>query len=494
MQYLKFLTISVVSLLSLSLVAQEDRRKAYEDFIKQRDAEFKDWREKANAEFTSYLEKSWEEFLVNTGRKDPVGEVPSNPEYYTDTQGNSSNAPDRSSGTQKSHGLPSPVEMGFPEAMLDMPIKATTITTSAVTLDFFGYPETIPFSETMILEDVIAKEKSVAKAWDVLSKSQYLPTVEAVSTLRERYGLNDWAVYTLVKEISEALYDESKINQRVVTQMFILSQLNYKVRTGSAGEQLVLLIPFQEPIYQVSYVTDANTDFFIFSYLPVGNRTPLYTFTQDFSMADRYISLKFNTQMKIGGATGYKKIALPLWSEILGNGFVVPINDPYIKFTYDYPQSDLLTYHKSVVDTETSKAVMRAVKLKVIKDKLSKEEAVAYILNLVQNGFKYKTDYEMFGRAKPLFVEESFYYGANNCKDRVLIFSWLVKGIVGYNTVLLGYPGHVACGVAFDTPVDGDSFDVEGERYVMCDPTYINAPVGATMPKFKNVAPTVYPL
>lgn len=485
MNKLNLITFLLFLLTSYSSVAQDDRRKAYEDFVKQRDAEFKDWREKANAEFTSYLEKSWEEFLVKTGRKDPIGEVPDKPEYYQGGADELSNP----------HGYPSTPSASIPEAMLDMPIYANLDQPNGVVdLDFFGFSEKIPYSETMLIEDVIAKEKSVAKAWEVLSNSQYLPTIEAISKLKENYGLNDWALYTLVKKVTESLYDESKINQRVVSQMFILSQLNYKVRAGSAGEQLVLLIPFQEPIYQVSYVTDNNIDFFIFGYNPVGSRTPLYTFTQDFSMANKYISLKFVDQMKMGGAVTYKKINLPLWSEILGEDFIVPISSPYIALTYDYPQSDLLTYHQSIVDTETSRAVMRAVRLKIIKEKYSKEEAVSYILKLIQKGFKYKTDYEMFGRAKPLFIEESFYYGANNCKDRVLLFSWLVKGILGYKTILLSYPGHVACGVAFEGGVDGDSFDFQGTKYVMCDPTYINAPVGATMPKFKNVRPTILEL
>lgn len=120
---------------------------------------------------------------------------------------------------------------------------------------------------------------------------------------------------------------------------------------------------------------------------------------------------------------------------------------------------------------------------------MTSEQAVAYILNLIQNGFEYKTDYELFGRSKPLFIEESFFYGANNCKDRVLIFSWLVKKTVGLNTIMLGYPNHVACGVEFTSEVNGDSFNHKNHKYVMCDPTYINAPIGVTMPKYKGMDP-----
>jgi hypothetical protein len=69
-----------------------------------------------------------------------------------------------------------------------------------------------------------------------------------------------------------------------------------------------------------------------------------------------------------------------------------------------------------------------------------------------------------------------------------------VKKTLGLNTVLLGYPNHVACGVSFDKPVEGDAFSFEGVDYTVCDPTFINAPIGATMPRYKNTNPTIVSL
>ena len=48
----------------------------------------------------------------------------------------------------------------------------------------------------------------------------------------------------------------------------------------------------------------------------------------------------------------------------------------------------------------------------------------------------------------------------------------------------------VVC-VVFEEDVTGDSYVFEGRRYVMCDPTYIGAPVGATMPKYRGVTPQI---
>jgi hypothetical protein len=52
--------------------------------------------------------------------------------------------------------------------------------------------------------------------------------------------------------------------------------------------------------------------------------------------------------------------------------------------------------------------------------------------------------------------------------------------------VLVYYPGHLATAVAFPTIEKGDCIILNGKRFTICDPTYIGAPVGATMPKMNN--------
>lgn len=477
----KYLFVPAV-LLSFSLIsyAQNDKDDAYRQFLNQRNKEYSDWRAKANSEFTDYLAKAWEEFKVQSGKADPMGPVPEKPTYYDVTAENNPSF----------HGLPASDNMCLPAVSPALSFSAEYIPAEdAVNVDFFGVGMSVPFNQGMKLGRVEANEKSVSNAWSFLSNSPFLPTVEALNKLKTDYSLNDWAVYMVVKTLTDAVYEENMVNQKVATQLFLLLQMQYKIRVGSAGNDLVLLIPFKEPVYQVSYVNDDKLDLFIYGYTRLSSQTPLFTFPDDFSQAVNVFSLAYTKPMKIGGAEEYKKIKQPLWSSVLGDDFSVPVNQPYISFALDYPQSDLVTYHRSAVDSETAKAVLRAVKYNILKEGMNSEQAVGYILSLIQKGFEYKTDYELFGRSKPMFIEESFYYGANNCKDRVLIFSWLVKRTLGLKTIMLGYPNHVACGVEFDAPVKGDSFSYKGHNYVMCDPTYIGAPIGATMPKFKDMTP-----
>ena len=70
--------------------------------------------------------------------------------------------------------------------------------------------------------------------------------------------------------------------------------------------------------------------------------------------------------------------------------------------------------------------------------------------------------------------------------SEILLFSRLVRDIMGLDVVLLYYPGHLAATVAFSTQVNGDWLVYNNRRYVVCDPTYINASVGMTMPGMNN--------
>lgn len=475
----------IISLVTAAAVVSSfsysQTKESFLDAYRQRAEEFKDMRAKANAEFSEYLAAAWKEFLVQRGKEDPIGPVSEKPVYYSSED----------SAGLTFHGIPASGPMMYPVYPVPVPaVVADYDGKGSVTVDFFGIQADIPFAENMRLSRVRATEQDASGGWQVLSASDYMYVVDAFIAMREEYSLSDWALYTAVKKYTDAVYIEDYVNEKVLTQMFLLNQMRYRARVGSSGGELILLLPFTDPIYQVSYITDGEDDFYIFSYSRLNSRDPLYTFSDDYSAADRKMDLVIDRQMSVA-LDYYRLKTVPEWTAILEEEVKLPLNVPCVKFTLDYPQSDLLMYHKSAVDPLLQKAVFTLVKYKILKESMTSEEAVAFILKLVQKGFDYKTDYEMFGRSKPLFIEESFYYGANNCKDRVLLFSWLVKDLLGMDVAMFSYKGHVACGVVFEEDVTGDSYVFEGRRYVMCDPTYIGAPVGATMPKYRGVTPQI---
>jgi len=41
-------------------------------------------------------------------------------------------------------------------------------------------------------------------------------------------------------------------------------------------------------------------------------------------------------------------------------------------------------------------------------------------------------------------------------------------------------------------PLEGDSVSVKSKRFVVADPTYINATIGMSMPKYREIKPENY--
>ena len=73
-----------------------------------------------------------------------------------------------------------------------------------------------------------------------------------------------------------------------------------------------------------------------------------------------------------------------------------------------------------------------------------------------------------------------------------MLYAVLVRDLLGLDAVLLDYPNHIASAVHFTEEVTGDYILLgEGNKYIICDPTYIGAPVGACMEQYKQVAPEI---
>ena len=120
-----------------------------------------------------------------------------------------------------------------------------------------------------------------------------------------------------------------------------------------------------------------------------------------------------------------------------------------------------------------------------LREYISKNDkllAAEMLLNWVQTGFVYEYDDKVWGHDRAFFAEETLYYPYCDCEDRSILFSRLIRDLLGLDVALIYYPGHLATAVCFDSDVSGDIMLINNRKFVVCDPTYIGAPVGAQMP------------
>ena len=135
---------------------------------------------------------------------------------------------------------------------------------------------------------------------------------------------------------------------------------------------------------------------------------------------------------------------------------------------------------------------------------LSQKDAVQQILwwthggvdlereNPSQDTFLYAYDEDVWGYDRAFCAEETLYYPYCDSEDRAILFSRLVRDVVGLDVALVYYPGHLATAVCFtEESVKGDFLMVDHRRFIICDPTYIGSNVGETMPGMNNEETTV---
>jgi hypothetical protein len=170
----------------------------------------------------------------------------------------------------------------------------------------------------------------------------------------------------------------------------------------------------------------------------------------------------------------------------------VSVNKNLIDFFNTYPQAcfngDQTTRWAAYANTPVEQSVkdMLYPPLKKTISGMNERDAVGILLNWVQTAFEYGYDDKIWGGDRAFFAQETLYYPFCDCEDRAILFSRLVRDLVGLDVVLLYYPGHLAAAVAFNSDVTGDYLMYKGRKYVVCDPTYINAGVGRTMPDMNN--------
>jgi len=201
----------------------------------------------------------------------------------------------------------------------------------------------------------------------------------------------------------------------------------------------------------------------------------------------KQMRLDFDRTLNIGKCNRRRTLKI----KKLNSEIQIPYNTAHLSFLNDVPMTVFPIYFVSPISLEAQQTLN--AKFGALKSKYSKQQIVSILLNFVQTAFAYKTDEEQFGYEKYFYPEEVLGYSYSDCEDRSALFAWLVKTYAGADVIGLQYEGHVATAVCLgdNVTLKGDVFPFAGKKYYVCDPTYINASIGMTMPQFKGKTPKV---
>lgn len=476
----------------------------FEEWKKKQMQEFQDFKDKRDKEFMKYLEDAWKAIES----QDPVNQYE---EPKPDKLPSAESEPDneiKQGPKVKSRAIPEPereeepdlTDLEVPEPKQEKedqqyepePQKEEPAPTfNKKNFSFYEVP--IGFKYDPAFDTTLSgkiEKKSISAYWRHMSGTNYEVPVEQTKAFRKELSLNDWGYARLVHQLGEQIYGANS-NESVLYTWFIMTKSNFSVKVGYNDDGVYLLLPTKNQVFNTPYFTIDDKKFYVIA-LEEGDRQPtnLYTYDGSYPGAQADLDLSIQSVPKIKHDMKNKKLSFTYE----GEEYTVPVkyNMNIVEFYKNFPQTDLEIFFDASVSPEAETSMLKGLQ-PIIEDK-SEVEAVNIILRFVQTAFDYKVDDAQFGREKYLLPEETIYYPYSDCEDRCILFAYLVRNLTDLKVVGLRYPGHLATAVQFSDPPKGNSVSYNGSTYTMADPTYKNADIGMTMPKFEDEKPKVITL
>ncbi|MGE4288719.1 MAG: hypothetical protein AB7E36_08530 [Salinivirgaceae bacterium] len=446
---------------------KKDYKEGFEKFVKERDEAIK----KMDEEFKEYLKQEWTNYELFKAEQRKPEPKPNTEPVFSGTK--------KEKATELKVELPKTVESMAVAPPLPVLAKSAPADYSprATSFGFYGSNLTIDYDSKFVTRvSGTISEEVISQNWDAMSQTNYADLINQLVSFKAQMNLNDWGYYLLVKNASKQIASDE--NAEVFLEWFLLTKSNYKARLAFKGSKLYLLLPSQNNIYGMPFFTFNNLRYYLIN----GKESDIFTYDKDFPEARTVMDL--NLYKSINTQALLKSRDLKFAYDGQEYSFEIKYNQNAINFYNDYPLADIEVYFDATITPQTKESITDAL-LPLIKD-LPEEEATMFLLRFVQTAFDYQTDQQQFGQEKFFFPDEVFHYPYSDCEDRSVLFSYLTKELLGLDVIGLNYPGHMATAVKFNNEVIGDYINYKGEKYVVCDPTYVNAPIGQTMPQFAD--------
>jgi hypothetical protein len=340
------------------------------------------------------------------------------------------------------------------------------------------YPASLPSLGT------VSKDK-LADFWDELSDGSFDQCLADCRTAQKSLNLCDWSYVNALKSVAEAIY--SNANEAALLTAYLLNSSGYDMCIARNGNNVIVLLAFEQEVYNKAYFVLNNKRYYTFVDSADSKNIDICTGTS----SDKHsCTLVVNRQQhfavnKSAPRTIKSTYGTPVSVE-------VSVNKNLLDFYTSYPSSragnnDMTRwalYAETPID-ELTRTPLYAQLRRQIAGK-STLEAANMLLNLVQTGLIYKYDDEVWGEDRAFFAEESLYYPYCDCEDRSILFSHLMRDLLGLDVALVYSPGHLFTAVDFNESangstalISGTSLSINGKRFVVCEPTCTNgAPVG----------------
>ncbi len=454
--------------------------QALDDFRKEVRGELEEFRRQAMEDFISFLQNPWKEFEEEAPVPKPKDE-PVPPVVIPDED---KDKPVEDNPVVIDDVVSPPTVEPQPQPFVPIE-ERPVVAEKTVTFRFFGSDTKVrcDISHCSFLHNVTPDK--IGKTLVNLMQDEFDNMIIDCLHLRDSLHLSDWAYLQMLNKLSQAIAGEDT-NGSTLLMAYLYIQSGYKMRLAVDGNKLYMLFASRHQIYERgAYEVDGDL-YYGLRNLP--NR--LCISEANFPKEKSLSLLVTKCQLFARNESAERTIASTSYSEIQ---LTTTVNKNLIDFYNTYPSSILdnnvmtrwAMYANTPIDPNVKEKVCGELKRKL--EGLSQLEAVGRLLNMVQTGLTYEYDDKVWGCDRAFFPEETLFYPYADCEDRAILFTRLIRDILGLECILVFYPGHLTAAVCFTKEnVKGDYILLGDKRFVITDPTYIGASVGMSMPDIDN--------
>ena len=448
----------------------------YSSFRQQAKEEYRNFRNQCNEEYADFMEKAWRQFKGMPPKESPLRDNPVVPPM-----------PYEEEGTIEDNKLPAvdvlPVIPPEPQPKPIGPIKEQPQPVEeSFTFYFYGTKGSVRLSQDLLFTVNGISEANIADTWRFFSAEESLDNViRDCLELRIRHGLCDWAYFQMLQQLGKQFYGKD-CNEAVLLTAYLYCQSGYKMRLAHDTERLYILLASKHAIYDYGYFVVGDESFYL---LQEHTGDALYICEASFPN-EQGLSLWMEKAPSLNVVRSESRtLQSQRYPELKAEVYT---NLNLLSYFDGYPSSEIAgnkmtcwaMYAMTPISNEVKASLYPTLESKL--EGLSEADAANRLLNFVQTAFEYEYDEVVWGGERALFAEESLHYPYCDCEDRSILYSHLVRDLLGLKVALVYYPGHLATAVCFNEEVQGDYLSIDNHRFIICDPTYINAPIGANMP------------
>lgn len=473
--------------------AQVDEfRRSYDEFRNQAKQDYEDFRKTANDRYADFVRQAWVESKTLPATPKPIDER-IKPIVIKEED---KNKPIEDKPVVIDEVIETPEPFTQPKPVCPIREQPSPID-DYFSFSLYGTEMKVRANAAMRFRLNDINMNSIADAWERLSSSMYDNLIRDCLENRIRFRLSDWAYLSMLDILCNS-FEGADSNEAELLKAYLYCQSGYQMRLAIANNHLYMLYAsqyflFEKPCWELDG---------IFYYSDDIEADKVQICEANFPN-EQALSMQITLEQELSPKVSKQRTITSEDAEWLS--VTVAEDENLMSFYQDYPSSCLgdnfmtrWALYANAPLSEMAKqqmypgfsAMFGAIEESYEEHGTDKASVIPACVDMlchwIQTAFVYEYDDKVWGHDRAFFADETLFYPYCDCEDRSILLTRLVRDLLGLQCALVYYPGHLATAIAMGENVKGDFIRIEGVKYIVCDPTYIGASIGMTMPDMDN--------